>query len=125
MEFTQEELDELEAYLQTHPPNITSKSKPNENPTEEDEIDQELEKFLDESSRSPSISASPSRGASWDPEAVYYDLQGNIIYQPPKHVQTDLSALFESTMNIAPTTYTPCYAEPPVPYYQGSIPICR
>lgn len=127
MEFTQEELDELEAYLQTHPPNAPSKSSiPHENNNEEEEIEKELEKFLDEMSRSPSANTIPQpQNTLWDPEAVYYDLQGNIIYQPPKHIQTDLSALFESTMNIASTTCTPYYNGSPMTHYQESIPICR
>lgn len=121
MEFTQEELDELEAYLQTHPSNIPFKSS-----IEEEEIEKELEKFLDEMNRSPSTTTVPQpRNTLWDPEAVYYDLQGNIIYQPSKHIQTDLSSLFESTMNIASTTYTPYYDGSPMSYYQESIPLCR
>jgi hypothetical protein len=156
-EFTQEELDALEAYLFQ---GNSGNNPGNLNESEDDEIDRELDKFLhDIDAKTPPIEPLVAGHVqyqeshpAWDPEAVYYDLQGNVIYEPPKHLQSDLSDLFGSNMSfdsasessiydthgsinaphgISDSGYTSQWPHPTphlayyAPSFQGSMPLCR
>lgn len=96
MEFTEEELQELEMYLSSNCHYIPGAS-PSPGPHAQalprdahlhasDEEDYEYDAF--------------ENSHNWDPEAIYYDLNGNVIYQPS--AQKDLSDVLSESLRLKP-----------------------